>query len=588
MSRPRRPLAAGGLRGLLAAALAAGCAGGPADRAPLKARLHEVAGRFETFGFGGSVLVARNGEILLHSGYGVADTATGRAVDSTTVFAIGSVTKQFTAAAVLALERDGKLRPEARLGSILDSVPPELDCVSLHHVLTHTSGLVRDVGDDYDTIAREPYLDSLFARPLRSPPGDEYAYSNAGYSLLGAVVEIASGRDYESFLRERFFDPLGMSRTGYLRDLPGAEAVRYQNPRTEHESPLERPLFWALKGNGGLLSTTGDLHRWIRALVAGEALGRDAWFELTAPLARISPEESYGYGWKVGVSWRGTRAIWHEGVSAEGVGALVRWLPEENAAIIVLGHTIRDDVIPGFRVAHALERVLMGEEVSVAPPPGADRPAGPASRGAPSPVGTYRLTGGGSVTVAATGEDGAAAGAPGGTGSRAPGGDLAPDPGPGSAPLRPGNLGPGDRGRAAPAAPGGAAVAPPGRPRALPGHLRIHDVRRLRAPSSSPVARDSIRKRVGVLVLGPGCAWRAPDSSVSRLGVGRPRTRAVRRRPARGPDPSDPLPSASGRITLRLHHVGLRPPHEASPRRTTGRLLRRLRLRIHGVGPGAP
>src|SRR5262249_25703156 len=133
-----------------------------------------------------------------------------------TVFSIGSITKQFTAAAILQLEMQGKLNVQDSISKYLPNVPKDKEAITLHHLLTHSAGLESDFGaTDYEPVTREPYIRRALAAKLRSVPGQRYHYANSGYSLLAAIVEIVSGQDYEAYLQENLFKPAGMTKTGY-------------------------------------------------------------------------------------------------------------------------------------------------------------------------------------------------------------------------------------------------------------------------------------------------------------------------------------------------------------------------------------
>jgi CubicO group peptidase (beta-lactamase class C family) len=162
------------------------------------------------------VLVARDGEVLLHRGYGMADAEAGVPNGPETVYDIGSITKPVTALAILALEEEGRLRTTDPITRFFPEVPEDKRGITLHHLLTHSAGLIGDLGGDYEAMPRDTLVRRALASGLRWAPGTRYAYSNLGYSLLGAVVEIASGEPYEQYLRDRILLPAGMERTGYV------------------------------------------------------------------------------------------------------------------------------------------------------------------------------------------------------------------------------------------------------------------------------------------------------------------------------------------------------------------------------------
>ncbi|HKY05007.1 MAG TPA: serine hydrolase domain-containing protein [Blastocatellia bacterium] len=179
-------------------------------------KIRTYLSRLEGFGFSGALLVAKEGKILLESAHGLADRQKKIAVRADTIFDIGSITKQFTAAAILLLESDGKLRVSDPVARYLQGVPEDKKAVTIHHLLTHTSGLAMGFGGDYKKVSREEIVRLAMTSKLQSPPGQTHSYSNAGYSLLAVIVEIVSGKSYESFLGERIFRPANMTSSGYF------------------------------------------------------------------------------------------------------------------------------------------------------------------------------------------------------------------------------------------------------------------------------------------------------------------------------------------------------------------------------------
>jgi CubicO group peptidase (beta-lactamase class C family) len=193
---------------------------GPATGAAIDDRVPAVEvylNRLENLGFAGAVLVAEGDRTLLASGFGLADREAGRPWTPQTVSTIGSITKQFTGAAILALSDDGRLRVSDAITKYFPDVPPDKQSITLHQLLTHSSGIVDLEGiGDFDPIGRDEFVRRAMQQALAFPPGEGYEYSNAGYSLLGAIIEEITGASYETFVRERFFLPAGMKDTGYI------------------------------------------------------------------------------------------------------------------------------------------------------------------------------------------------------------------------------------------------------------------------------------------------------------------------------------------------------------------------------------
>ncbi len=298
--------------------------------------LDEYLTRSAAFGFSGGVLVARHGTPLICKGYGLADREREIPWTAETAFDIGSLTKAFTAAAVLELATDGKLATGDPISKFLDAVPEDKTGITIHHLLTHTSGLVRDAGNRGVQTTRDDMTKLVLATKLQSKPGETYSYSNAGYVLLAAIVERASGEDYRAFMRHRVFDPLGMSKTGFYGD-----ASRWSRDRVAHSyfetaeegCPLDWPQTWSATGNGHVISTLGDFLRWDAGLRGNAILTDDAKHAMWSPHAPAGDRFAYGYGWMVekGAS---TKLQFHTGYY-RSFGTEFRRYTSEDLAILV-------------------------------------------------------------------------------------------------------------------------------------------------------------------------------------------------------------------------------------------------------------
>jgi CubicO group peptidase (beta-lactamase class C family) len=256
--------------------------------------LHEYLERITPFGFSGACLVGLGDDIVLNAGYGFAVRADRLPNTADTVFSLGAVTKQFTAAAILKLEERGALATGDPIERFVDDVPADKADITLHHLLTHTSGLVMDTGDDYEPAERDAIVAKMLEAPLRFPPGADHAYSNAGYSLLAAIVEFAAGEAYEDFLHREVLRPAGLEATGYrLPNWSEPVVAHWYAPDSVNVTPLEKPYpLWNLLGNGEMLSTTEDMFRWHRALLGDAVLSAGSRRKLFTPYAG-----DYAYGW---------------------------------------------------------------------------------------------------------------------------------------------------------------------------------------------------------------------------------------------------------------------------------------------------
>jgi CubicO group peptidase (beta-lactamase class C family) len=300
----------------------------------------------------GAVLLARGDTVLISRGYGPADEDAETPNTPHTRFRIGSVTKQVTAMAILILQERGKLSVQDHLCQYIDACPAAWRDVTLHQLLTHTSGM-----PDYTSLAGfssligEPATpQQLIARfkdlPLNFVPGARWSYSNSNYVLLGYIVERVSGLAWAAFLRQNIFDPLGMSATGYDDSRPHLpdHATGYLKP---HRQPDYIDMTEAYAA-GGLYSTVEDLHRWDRALQSGRLVSRTALDAMFRPVACASgscglpPGQGYGYGWYIG----GATAhplIAHPG-RIDGFLSFNGFFPSDGVDVIVLSNIETTDV----------------------------------------------------------------------------------------------------------------------------------------------------------------------------------------------------------------------------------------------------
>ncbi|HEX8282637.1 MAG TPA: serine hydrolase domain-containing protein [Pyrinomonadaceae bacterium] len=343
----------------------------------LARRVRAYLTRLEGFGFSGAALVAKDGKVLVETAHGLADRQKKTSVRADTIFDIGSVTKQFTAAAILLLESEGKLNVTDPVSKYLKNVPEDKAGITIHHLLTHTSGLEMGFGGDYEKVSRDALVGHAMSSKLRSPPGERHAYSNAGYSLLAAIVEIVSGQSYEAFLRERLFRPAGMTSSGYFfpKEAAGRLARGYQGGE-DWGVGAERAAatvgeFWNLIGNGGVHSTVGDMYRWMVALTQGKVLNREALEKLFRPHVLVYADYRnsksplhYAYGWYVWKQPSGKTMIFHLG--GNGVfNAAVRYHLDDRA-LVIYASNVSEFHDPNYPVP-AIERMLAGEAVGMPP-----------------------------------------------------------------------------------------------------------------------------------------------------------------------------------------------------------------------------
>ena len=335
-------------------------------------KMDEYLSRLEKLGFSGGALVVRGKDVLLLKSYGLADRAKKVALTTDSVYNLGSITKQFTAAAILTLEMQGKLSAKDPVSKYLDGVPADKASMTLHHLLTHSAGLESDFSPtDYDPVGREEYVRRALQSKLLFTPGDGYEYSNAGYSLLAAIVEKLSGQNYEDYLRQHVFKPAGMMETGYKAPAWSAERIAHgyldgQDWGTivEKIQPADAP-YWTLRGNGGLHTTLSDMLAWHHALDSDAVLPKEVRARYMAPHVAEGPARRsfYAYGWAVSKSTRGTTVVQHNGGNGVFVAEFLRFTDED--AMIFLTSTNAD--MKATPVVPTIETLLFGGTVALPP-----------------------------------------------------------------------------------------------------------------------------------------------------------------------------------------------------------------------------
>jgi CubicO group peptidase (beta-lactamase class C family) len=314
-------------------------------------------------GPGAAVAVRQGGEIVHSAGYGLANLEWGIPIDTETVFRIGSITKQFTAAAILKLAADGKLAIDDPLERHLPDYPVGERRITIRHLLNHTSGIKSYTAMPAfaEIMRRDLPLAELMAvfkdAPPDFQPGERFLYNNSGYILLGAVIEAASGQSYEAYLKQSFFDPLGLTRTSYLHNEPVVpkRASGYAPGQTLVNAP---PLSMTLPHAAGALgSTAEDLLAWELALRGGRAVATADYAAMTTPgQLNDGAPISYGFG-LVNQTYRDHRLVGHGGGINGFVSNLAYW-PEHDLAIAIVCNS---GAFPVQQAAFTLARRAIGE-----------------------------------------------------------------------------------------------------------------------------------------------------------------------------------------------------------------------------------
>jgi CubicO group peptidase (beta-lactamase class C family) len=246
-------------------------------------------------GFSGVVRVEQRGVLLLEKGYGLANRARGILFDAGTLVQIGSNTKDFTLVALLRLQARGRLSLHDSLGKYFPDAPADKRAITLQQLVDHRAGFPIGLGADFDTVSREAFLRAAFAAPLRTAPGTHMQYSNAGYSLLAAVIERVTATSYDRYVREDLLTPLHLAHTGFvIPQLDSSRVAHGYRDGIDQGSILEKPHaadgpYWNLRGNGGMVSTVGEMHSFYHALFDGDGLlareARGGRFDPEGPVA---------------------------------------------------------------------------------------------------------------------------------------------------------------------------------------------------------------------------------------------------------------------------------------------------------------
>lgn len=309
--------------------------------------------------FSGVVLVAKHGRPVFSKGFGAANREWAVANTVDTRFLIGSITKQFTAAAIMRLVDEHKLALDDAVGKYVQDLPASWQTVTLRQLLQHSSGIPRYTALDAfdDTLIRLKHtprqiIELVKDQPLEFVPGTQFRYDNTGYVLLGCVIEAASGLSYRDYLEQKLLKPLGLANTGYSdgRQILARAAQGYTDGAggVRREGPGDMSNTYAA---GAMYASAGDLLAWQQKLTAGQVLGQDS----TAAMFTDGGHH-YGLGWYVQQRF-GHRVLEHGG-SLGGFNSMLAYYPDDGLTVIVLGNLGDMDVVEG--IADGLARLALG------------------------------------------------------------------------------------------------------------------------------------------------------------------------------------------------------------------------------------
>lgn len=308
---------------------------------------------------GATVIVTKNGRILFRKAYGMADLSQGQALQADMSLRVGSVTKQFTAAAIMLLAEEGKLAVTDDIVMYLPDYPTRGQHITIEHLLAHTSGirnytaLPQFVHKANSPVSITQAIDFFKDAVPEFTPGERFSYSNSNYFLLGAIIEKVSGMPYAEFMQQRVFKPLQLQHTFIETDagkpvIPVITASGYSHTRKGDEAAPQYSMSWPYAA-GALRTSVDDLAVWNQAIVEGRLLKAESWKKMSTPYVfkngRSSP---YGYGFFIR-KIHGKDAIEHGG-DIPGFSAGTLRLPGDGLYVAVLGNSDSLIVAPGVLV----------------------------------------------------------------------------------------------------------------------------------------------------------------------------------------------------------------------------------------------
>ena len=324
-----------------------------------------MAREFPADGPGAVVLVAEKGQVIYRKAFGLANVELAVPMKPENLFRIGSITKQFTACAIMKLAEEGKLSLQDKLGKYIPDLPPSYQAIPIENLLTHTSGiknytdLPEWTGEFQKRDFKPAELIGWFSRqPLEFSPGEKFSYSNSGYFILGYLIEKVSGKPYGTYLEDRFFKPLGLQHT--MPDNTSAiitgRAAGYQ----VNDSLLQNADFLSMTqpyAAGELLSDVDDLYQWYKDVMDGKVISMESMSKaMTAYKLKNGLPVGYGYGWFLR-NIQGSPTIEHSG-GINGFLTCTIYLPREDVFIALLTNSTaaRPDRIASVMAALAIHK----------------------------------------------------------------------------------------------------------------------------------------------------------------------------------------------------------------------------------------
>jgi CubicO group peptidase (beta-lactamase class C family) len=330
-------------------------AGSVAEERKLANELDQKVKKATAEGFSGSLLLAYGSDILLDRGYGWADVSRKRRATPDTRYWVASISKQFTAAAILNLEKQGKLSTSDVISKFLPELPPDKAGITIHELLTHTSGIAQNYAADGISDLEEA-VKAIGEKPLLRAPG-QFHYANENYNLLSMVVQVACGCRFEDYLREQLFVPAGMTHSGFWAMLSKRDARETASVLKVPSGDVARPN-WGLRGATGVLSTSRDLYRWQQALFTGQILSNSAREKMLRGYIKLDDKTEVGYGWYRSRTLRGKLVLWTRGTEDLGHNAIIKVYPDQNLVLIIASNAGGDRKAASRLLSDNLEEII--------------------------------------------------------------------------------------------------------------------------------------------------------------------------------------------------------------------------------------
>ncbi|WP_408032841.1 serine hydrolase domain-containing protein [Tenacibaculum xiamenense] len=294
--------------------------------------------------FSGSIFLKKKNEVVHFSSYGYAKREEKITFTNRTLFSIGSIGKMITSVVMMKLYEEGKIALDAPISTYLEDLPKDKQEITIHQLLTHTSGLPNFFtdGDDFKRMSKENAYKKIKSLKLESVPGTKYSYSNTGYNVLAMIVESVENTDYLTYTTS-LFKSLGMYQSGFsgVKSWKENEVARgYGFDKKGDNTPNSWPIpSWVVIGTGEVITSTADMSVWIDNLLNYKIVSKESLDKIFHPHVEIkkSKKISYGYGWKVREK-EGNKAIYHNGGGDFGQLATVRYYPEEETVLVMISN----------------------------------------------------------------------------------------------------------------------------------------------------------------------------------------------------------------------------------------------------------